>query len=327
MLILCGIPQGSILGPILFSIFINDLVSACNQSVPFLFADDGALYFNNVDRNEYDNVKIEIKRILEWLSINKLCLNSGKTKIMIFDANDDLDQIKVESENYSITIVEEKVRTKKYLGLVLDHKLTFIEHINYVKKKIAKRIGAMYRSKNLLPLKYRKMFANSLMLPYFDYLDIIWNKTYKMQLNELDIIYKKIAKIALDYDRLERSKKVYHDMKWLPLHLRRQLHLSTYMYKIINGMSPPQLRDKLVYITGGSRDGEKCNLYTNKSKTHKHFYYLGAKCWNMLPQPLRQADDAKQFSNMLKIKLLQSIENNDGYVVDNTHDFLYNFDT
>ena len=89
-------------------------------------------------------------------------------------------------------------------------------------------------------------------------------------------------------------------MKWLPLHLRRQLHMSTYMFKIINGMSPPQLRDKFVYITGGSRDGQKCNLYTRKTKTHKQFYYLGAKCWNMLPTPLRHADSAKNFSNTLK---------------------------
>ena len=118
----------------------------------------------------------------------------------------------------------------------------------------------MYKSKNLLPLKYRKMFANSLMLPYFDYLDIIWSKTSKIKLNELDIIYKKIAKIALDYDMLERSKKVYEDMKWLPLHLRRQLHMSTYMYKIVNGNSPPQMRDKFIYISGGSRDGENATF-------------------------------------------------------------------
>ena len=72
------------------------------------------------------------------------------------------------------------------------------------------------------------MFANSLMLPYFDYLDIIWGKTTITNLNGLDILYKKIAKIALDYDMLESSMKVYQDMKWLPLHLRRQLHLSTY---------------------------------------------------------------------------------------------------
>ena len=323
LLILWGIPQGSILGPILFSLFINDIVSTCKNSLPFLFADDGALYFDNVDRNEYKNVKDDMENIMNWLSINKLSLNDDKTKIMIFDSKEFVDKIDVKTQNYAITIKEEKVRKKKYLGLVLDHKLTFVEHIEYIKKKIAKRIGAMYKSKNLLPLKYRKMFANSLMLPYFDYLDNIWNKTYKSKLLELDILYKKIAKIALDYNRLERSKKVYQDMKWLPLHLRRQLHMSTYMYKIINGMSPPQLRDKFIYITGGSRDGYKCNLYTKKSKTHRQFYYLGAKCWNVLPQSIRHVEDAKKFSNTLKNQLLQCIKNDANYIVDNTYDYIY----
>ena len=80
---------------------------------------------------------------------------------------------------------------------MVDHKLTFSDHIDYVKKKVGKRIGAMYRSKSLLPIKYRKMFANSLILPQFDYLDIIYCKTGKLRLNELDILYKKVAKIAL----------------------------------------------------------------------------------------------------------------------------------
>ena len=242
----------------------------------------------------------------------------------IFDNEKNKDTINVTIDKDTIlTIMEEKVRIKKYLGLVLDHQLHFTEHIDYIKKKIAKRIGAMYKSKNLLPLKYRKMFANSLMLPYFDYLDLIWSKTNKTKLNELDILYKKVGKIALDYDILESSKKVYEDMKWLPLHLRRQLHMSTYMFKIINGNSPPQMRDKFMYVSGGSRDGEKCNLYTNKSKSHKQFYYIGAKCWNTLPQPLRQAESAKQFSYVLKGRMLHSVKIDPKYIVDNKYDLIY----
>ena len=303
-------------------------MSACKDSLPFLFADDGALYFDNVNRNTYSKIKSELLSIVNWLKANRLCLNGDKTKFMIFDKETYSDHIDIRSGNsILLTMKEEKVRYKKYLGLVLDHNLNFYHHIDYIKKKIAKRVGAMYKSKNLLPLKYRKMFANSLTLPFFDYLDLIWSKTTKMKLNELDILYKKIAKIALDYDILERSKKVYEDMKWLPLHLRRQLHLSTYMYKIINGTSPSQFIDKFVYISGGTRGGDNCDLYTNKSRTHKQFFYLGAKCWNNLPQASRHAESSKHFSCKLKNDLLNSIKHDACYAVNNSYDFIYSLYT
>ena len=167
------------------------------------------------------------------------------------------------------------------------------------------------------------MFANALMLPQFDYLDIIWCKTGKTKLNELDLLYKKVAKIALDVDKRENTITVYKDMKWLPLHLRRQLHLTTYMYKIINGMSPNNFINKFSYISGGSREGENCNLYTKKSRTHKEFYYLGAKCWNILPNSLRCIDNVKQFSDNYKKQLYKSVLTDTDYRSNNTFDNFY----
>ena len=181
----------------------------------------------------------------------------------------------------------------------------------------------MYRSKNLLPVKYRKMFANALMLPQFDYLDIIYCKTGTTKLKELDILYKKVAKIALDVPTRESSLSVYNEMKCLPLHLRRQVHLSSSMFRIIKSTSPPNFINKFSFISGGSRNGQNCNLYTNKSKSLKDFTYLGAKCWNNLPQWLRDLDDVKKFSKFYKAQLLHSIINDPGYITNNTFSFFY----
>ena len=102
----------------------------------------------------------------------------------------------------------------------------------------------MYRRGILLPVKYRKMFANALILPHFDYLDTIYSRASKTKLNELDILYKRVAKIALGVDKTESSINVYRDMKWLPLHLRRQVHISLYMFKVIKGENPNNFINK-----------------------------------------------------------------------------------
>ena len=181
----------------------------------------------------------------------------------------------------------------------------------------------MYRGGSLLPIRFRKMFANGLILPHFDYLDTVYNKATKTKLHELDILYKKVAKIALGVEKTESSMKVYKDMKWLPLHLRRQLHISSYMMKIIKGKSPSNFINKFKFISGGSRDGANCNLYTPKSNSLKQFYYLGARAWNNLPSDLRKIDNPKTFSKEYKLQLLHSITVDTNYAPNNKFDNFY----
>ena len=113
-------------------------------------------------------------------------------------------------------------------------------------------------------------------------------------------------------------------MKWLPLHLRRQVHLSSYMFKIIKGQCPTYFINKFTFISGGSRDGSNCNSYTPRSTYLKNLSYLGAKAWNILPTTLRSKDDSKVFGKMYKMIILESIENDSGlYAVNNSFDYLY----
>ena len=131
-----------------------------------------------------------------------------------------------------------------------------------------------------------------------------------------------MAKIALDVPTTESSMSVYKDMKWLPLHLRRQLHLSSYMFRIIKGDCPINFENKFKYVSGGSRNANNCNLYIPKSRSHKNFSYLGASCWNTLPHELRDLDDIKKFSNTLKAQLLSSVTTDANYSCNNSYDYV-----
>ena len=139
----------------------------------------------------------------------------------------------------------------------------------------------------------------------------------------LDILYKKVAKIALDVPQTESSLNVYKDMKWLPLHLRRQLHLANYMFRIIHDNCPTNFSNKFSYISGGSRSSDMCNLYVNRSASHKNFQYLGSKCWNNVPVDLRNLSDVTCFNNSYKKQLLASILTDENYVTDNSIEKFY----
>ena len=124
------------------------MVNACNLYNPCLFADDGALLFGNLCRKTYLSIKIKILTIIKWLSANKLSLNV--TKLLILDNAKFSVKIKL-NNNYAI----KECKSFKYLGLMVDNNLKFDIHVDYIKKKIQKRIGAMYRGSSLLPVKYR----------------------------------------------------------------------------------------------------------------------------------------------------------------------------
>ena len=143
-------PQGSILGPILFSLFINDVSSNCKQSTAYLFADDSELYFDNITRGSYDNVVEDMKIVYEWFIINKPILNVSKSSFIVFDKCPNLDSLSIplDLENGSYSVHIEETKSQKYLGLMIDNQINFQDHIDYVKSKVARRIEALYRSKN-----------------------------------------------------------------------------------------------------------------------------------------------------------------------------------
>jgi hypothetical protein len=179
MPITCGVPQGSVLGPLLFLIYMNDLNDCLAYAKSILFADDTTLYqsSNNIIQL-YVDMNLEMNRLTEWFCANKLSLNVNKSNYMLFTnihafkANDNV--IKIGDD-----VIERKLCVK-FLGLYIDEHLTWHEHVRICKTKIAGSVYAINRIKNIIPNKYIRTMCFSMIHPYLSYGMQLWGATYNV---------------------------------------------------------------------------------------------------------------------------------------------------
>ena len=169
----CGVPQGSILGPLLFLLYINDIIASSNVLKFTLFADDTSLYYSHKNKSEaYQVLNIELAKISDWLAANKLSLNVSKSKLLVFHnqrkiknktnnsvegSDDDVneDDVNEEGDNELKLLLNgevlEEVQYAKYLGILIDNKLNWNQQINAIKLKLSKGVGLLAKIRHFVP--------------------------------------------------------------------------------------------------------------------------------------------------------------------------------
>ncbi len=145
--ITCGVPQGSVLGPKLFNLYMNDICKVSRKIKFVLFADDTNIFCSGENLQQLlEAVTAEMSKLKSWFDLNKLSLNVKKTKLMVFGNRKIDSDVNVMTDNISI----ERVFETKFLGVILDHKICWKPHVRYVKEKVARSIGVLEKTRYLL---------------------------------------------------------------------------------------------------------------------------------------------------------------------------------
>ena len=296
-----GVPQGSNLGPLLFVIFINDIVEAVNCNIK-LFADDTCLYVL-VDDNPQESANLlneNLDNVKEWARQWVVDFNATKTKAMTI-SNRSLDH---PSLLFNHTELEE-VQDHKHLGVTLSSKLSWTKHIDSVTASVSKMLDVTQKIKYHVDRESLEMIYFSYMRPKMEYACQIWDCCTQQDSERLENLQLYAARIVTGAKRGTSHELLYEEVRWPKLADRRANIKLNLMHKIVNGRVPNYLSEVLPNLVGENLNYELrnrnnlCRFKCRTEKFRKSFFPDTVNLWNNLDPTVKSIIDRDEFNKSI----------------------------
>ena len=302
----CGVPQGSILGPLFFLIYINDINTFDDGVKTLLYADDSVLYVSGRNLDDLERkLQHSMTAFINWSVKNKLTLNESKTKLMIFASSRKLpflhiDRINIQANGQRLRFVD----TFRYLGVTLDSELNMTAHLKELKKLVGYKSYLLNKLKGFIPTETMLFIYKVYALPLFDYGDILYANSNVDMLDLLQRVQNRCLKYCLKLPRLTSTDYVHQVANIPKLEDRRVYHQRVYGYKRAQN---PQYIDNRLRVTRAAQAPVLFYSLIHAASYERSIEVSVARAWNDLHHTVRNTENISQFKALMKVLLEQTI--------------------
>ena len=236
--VVMGVPQGSILGPLLFLLYVNDMSNVASNLSFIQYADDTSIFVKGSSLLSISKIMNNgMKQVNEWLKNNKLSLNVSKTNYMIMSGKSkkiNENDCEIMIDNYTLKCVDRI----NFLGLILDNKFTWKYHIDHIYKKVCRTIGLITKARIILDIDSIVMLYNAIVKPYFIYCNIIWGNTFTTYLKKLEKLQKKILRVMTSSEYNSHTGPLFNKLKLMTIKDLYEYSSGIYIYKSVHRLLP-----------------------------------------------------------------------------------------
>ena len=295
-LILQGVPQGSILGPVLFNIYLTDLFLFAAEANIANYADDNSPYACKPNTDlVITQLQEDSNKLLRWFSHNYLKANPDKFHLILNDTD----------ENISIMLGQYEIHNsnnQKLLGVTIDNKLTFNEHVTSLCKKATKKLHALTRVSRFMNTEKKRVIMKSFITSHFNYCPLIWMLHSRTLNTRINRIHERALRIVY-CDNISTFTELLEKDNSVTVHERNIQTLAIEVFKVLNGLSP-KIMNEIFPIKDNIGHCSRFPFTTSNIRTVYYgtetISFLGPKIWSILPNEIKESESLIEFKNKIR---------------------------